>query len=434
MPEVAYVMKAFPRLSETFIASEILRVEQAGQPVRLFVMKPVEPWERVGSYPVVERIRARPVFLPQTDSLSQSTLGGWLRRNLPAYLPALQRVAARRPGRTARVAAAAAAQMARELPRAGERLPDVYVKELLQAIALADELMRCPDVGHLHAHFAHGATTVTWWASMITGLPFSFTAHARDIWSPAINPGDLLARKLRAARFVITCTEANRRHLLSLAPEAQVHRVYHGLNDDVARELAAAAPRRPRNGRLRVLGVGRLVRKKGFDVLVDACAELDRRGVPVEAAIVGPDGDHAGELRRRIRVLGLEDRVTLAGRMDQVSLCEEYRRADALAQPCRLLADDRDGIPNVLVEGMACGVPVVATAVSGIPELVSDGVNGLLVPPDDPHALADALQRLWDDRLLARRLARAGAETVRERFDGDRLAGRLVDLFAGAAA
>ena len=311
MPEVAYVMKAFPRLSETFIASEILRVEQAGQPVRLFVMKPVEPWERVGSYPVVERIRARPVFLPQTDSLSQSTLGGWLRRNLPAYLPALQRVAARRPGRTARIAAAAAAQMARELPRASERLPDVYVKELLQAIALADELMRCPDVGHLHAHFAHGATTVTWWASMITGLPFSFTAHARDIWSPAINPGDLLARKKKKARFVITCTEANRRHLLSLAPEAQVHRVYHGLNDDVARELAAAAPRRPRNGRLRVLGVGRLVRKKGFDVLVDACFELERRGVPFDALIVGPDGGEGDALRARIGERGLDGRVTL---------------------------------------------------------------------------------------------------------------------------
>ncbi|HEY3020923.1 MAG TPA: glycosyltransferase family 4 protein [Solirubrobacteraceae bacterium] len=434
MPEIAYVLKAFPRLSETFIASEILRVEQAGQPVRLFVMKPVEPWERADSYPVVERISARPVCLPRSGSLSNSTLRRWLRRNLPAHLPALRRVARRHPLRTARVALAALAQMARELPRAGRRLPDVYVKELLQAVALADELTRCPDVAHLHAHFAHGATTVTWWASRITGLPFSFTAHARDIWSPAINPGGLLARKLRAARFVVTCTEANRRHLQSLAPGARVHLVYHGLNDDVSREIATAPPPAERNGRLRVLGVGRLVRKKGFDVLVDACAELRRREVPFEAAIVGPAGDHADELRRRIGALGLEGRVSLAGVMDQVRLCEEYRRADVLAQPCRLLADDRDGIPNVLVEGMACGVPVVATAVSGIPELVSDGVNGLLVPPDDPRALADALQRLWDDRALARRLGRAGADTVRERFDGERLAGRLVELFAGAAA
>jgi glycosyltransferase involved in cell wall biosynthesis len=115
--------------------------------------------------------------------------------------------------------------------------------------------------------------------------------------------------------------------------------------------------------------------------------------------------------------------------MDQAALCHAYRSADALCQPCRVLDEDRDGIPNVLVEAMACGTPVVSTAVSAIPELVADGENGLLVAPEDPIALADALERLHADRLLAARLARAGEATVRERFDGERMAGELADVF-----
>ena len=289
--------------------------------------------------------------------------------------------------------------------------------------------MRCPEVTRLHAHYAHDVAMVAWLASIMTGLRFSFTAHAHDIYDASLNPAGLLRRKLLAAEFVVTCTEANRRHLLSIAPWARVHRVYHGLNADVARIVAAEPARSQRNGRLRVLGVGRLVPKKGFDVLVDACAELDRRGVPFDAAIVGPDGGEGEELRRRIGRLGLGGRVALAGSMDQIELCDEYRRADVLCQPCRVLDDDRDGIPNVLVEAMAFRVPVVTTGVSGIPELVADGVNGLVVPPDDAAALADALERLADDRALTELLARAGEKTVRERFDGERLAGRLVSLF-----
>jgi glycosyltransferase involved in cell wall biosynthesis len=120
--------------------------------------------------------------------------------------------------------------------------------------------------------------------------------------------------------------------------------------------------------------------------------------------------------------------------MGPADLLAEYRRADALCAPCRLLDQDRDGIPNVLVEAMAAGAPVVATPVSGIPELVAHGVNGLLVPPEDPAALADALTRLHGDRALGERLAAAGRATVRERFDGERLAGELATLFREALA
>jgi glycosyltransferase involved in cell wall biosynthesis len=174
------------------------------------------------------------------------------------------------------------------------------------------------------------------------------------------------------------------------------------------------------------------VAKKGFDVFVDACAELRRRDVAFEALIVGQDDKHGDVVRDRIAAHGLHDRIELPGPMGQEELLREYRRAGVLCMPCRVLENDRDGIPNVLVEAMAAGAPVVATGVSGIPELVDHEVNGLLVEPDDPKALADALVRLHEDRELAARMADAGRRTVRERFDGDRLAGRLAELFREA--
>ena len=185
MPEIAYVLKAYPRLSEPYITSEIHRVEQAGLRVRLFAIKPVEAWESISKYDVVERINAQCVYLTQVTSVSKTTLRSWLRENLPAMAPALRRVARRRPLGLARAVATAAAQTWRA--RDGRKLPKVYVKELCQAISLADELASCPDIAHLHAHYAHGATTVAWFASKITGLPFSFTAHARDIYDESRN-------------------------------------------------------------------------------------------------------------------------------------------------------------------------------------------------------------------------------------------------------
>src|SRR3954452_2512181 len=418
----------FPRVSETFIASEIHRVEQAGVPLRLFVIKPIEEREQGHDHPVLDAILARPEYLPDPRGLTKP-LHLWRWDDVREFMPALRRCVRRRPHGVARAARTAIAQSFRDRkgPLRGPR--KIYIKELIQAITLADTLP--PDVRHLHAHFAHGTTTITWLAACITGLPFSFTGHARDIYAPELNPKGWLKRKLEAARFVVTCTEANVAHLKAIAPRADVHLVYHGLSADFTRLLEERGrPAPARNGHLRVLGVGRLVAKKGFDTFVDACAVLRERGVPFEARIVGQD-DKAGEaLRRRIAELGVP--VALPGPVGPAQLLDHYRRAGALCMPCRLLPDDRDGIPNVLVEAMAAGAPVVATNVSGIPELVRSGVNGLPVPPEDPVALADALLAVHRDRALAGRLADEGRATVRERFDGDRLAGRLARLFEGA--
>jgi glycosyltransferase involved in cell wall biosynthesis len=184
---------------------------------------------------------------------------------------------------------------------------------------------------------------------------------------------------------------------------------------------------------LRILGVGRLVRKKGFDTFVEACAELRDRGVPFEAVIAGEHGDHEPEVRDLVAAHGLEGCVSIVGPLTPAELFTEYRRASVFSLACRIVDDgDRDGIPNVLVEAMACSTPVVTTNVSGIPELVRDGVHGVLVPPDAPRALADAWARVGTDAALAGRLAAAGRRRVAECFDGDRLAAELAEVFAEA--
>ena len=425
---VAYVLKGYPRLSETFIASEIYRMEQAGLGLRLYVIRPPDEAARHG---VVDRIRAKPVYLPATTSLSETSLRRWLALHLRDFLPGLRGALRRRPRGVARAAAAAFAQAVRARRSFWPR--KVYLKEFLQAATLADMLLQARDVRHLHAHFCHGAATVAWLASLMTGLPFSFTAHAKDVYSESLNPAGLLRRKMDAARFVVTCTEANREHLQKLGSRTSVRRIYHGLGADFSRLLRERPRASERNGHLRALAVGRLVEKKGFDTFVEACAVLRRRGVEFEALIVGEGGGHEAEIRRRIAAHSLGQKIRLTGPMSQAELYEEYNRATGFCLPCRVLASgDRDGIPNVLVEAMACGTPVVTTGISGIPEAIKDGVNGLLVPPDDPEALADALLRLKDDRALARRLSNEGRATVRESFDGERSAAELADLFREA--
>ncbi len=422
---VAYLLKGYPRLSEVFIASEVYRVEQLGVPLRLFVLRAAD--EDV-HHDVVGRVHATPRYLPQTTSLSSTSLRTWLRGNLAQFRPALGRVARRHPGGLARAAWLALGQSVRARRGLVAWPRKLYAKELLLAVALADELDTAGDVRHLHAHFAHGTTTVAWLTSTITGLPFSFTGHAKDIYTESLNPVGLLLRKMDAASFVVTCTGANRTHLETLGSTTPVHVVYHGLNADFER-LVAGGVERQEPPRVRLLAVGRLVRKKGLDTFVDACAVLRDRGVDFEAVIAGESGDQEDEVRARIARHHLGERITLIGALTQAGLFAEYQRATAFALPCRVLDDgDRDGIPNVLMEAMACGVPVVTTGVSGITELVDDGHNGLVVEPDEPRELADALHRLVKDPDLATSLGVEGSRTVRERFDARTTADRMVAL------
>lgn len=424
---VAYVLKGYPRLSEVFITSEIYRLERLGVPLRLYVLKAADEDLR---HDVVARVQVRPEYLSQTTSLSATRVFRWLVVNVGAFKPALLRMLRRHPVGTTRAVGDALAQAVRARRGMFAAPRKIYLKELLLAVELADKVERAGDVRRLHAHFAHGSTTVTWLASTITGLPFSFTGHAKDIYTDELNPAGLLRRKMDAASFVVTCTEANQRHLAGLGSPTPVHVVYHGLNADFAPLVAGL--RRDTPPHLRLLAVGRLVRKKGLDTLVDACAVLRSRGVELETIIAGEHGDHEPELRARVAAAGLEDTVDFLGPLTQGELFAQYQRATVFALPCRVLEDgDRDGIPNVLLEAMACGVPVVTTDVSGITELVRDGVNGLVIGPDRPGDLADALHRLIKDPALARDLGERGRNTVLERFDAETTARLMASLFTG---
>jgi glycosyltransferase involved in cell wall biosynthesis len=427
MNKVAYVMNGFPRLSETFIAHEIHQLERLGLPLRLYSVK--QEREPV-VHPVVGAIRAPLLYLPEASSLSGTTLARWLRDNLPAFASAHGALLRRRPLAWLRTldSALALAWQHRTAPFA---LRKVFIKEFLQAGWIADAVRREGDVSHLHGHFCHGVATITWFASRLSGLPFSFTAHAKDIYQAELNPGRLLERKMGAARFVATCTCANAHVLRARHPRPdEVHAIYHGLDTQwFSPRITAASSQAPL-----VLSVGRLVEKKGFDQLVAACALLKERGADFRCIIVGEDGSAGPALRAQIDALGVADRVQLHGAVTQDRLREIYRDARAFSLPCRVMEDgDRDGFPNVLAEAMAMGVPVVSTPISGIPEMIDDGLHGLLVD-GSAASLADALQRLLGDAALHARLAEAARDRICDRFDSRRTTVALRDLFIAQLA
>ncbi len=422
---VAYVMNGFPRLSETFIAHEILQLERLGLGLRLFVVKrEAEPIV----HPVVASIRAPLVHLPPATSLSGTTLMAWLGANGKRFWPAHRRLLWRRPLAWLATAAQAIGLALAHRPRRGSlALRKVYIKEFVQAGHIADAVLRAGDVAHLHGHFCHGVATITWMASRLSGIPFSFTAHAKDIYQAELNPGRLLETKLGAARFVATCTCANADVLRGRHPRPQeVHTIYHGLDTDYFD---------PRTQALRdcvplILSVGRLVEKKGFDQLLEACAELMRRRIRFECLIVGEEGSASAALRARVDALGLRNVVRFRGAVAQDALREIYRQAHIFALPCQVMEDgDRDGFPNVLAEAMAMRVPVVSTRISGIPEMIDHGTHGILVEPRDPLGLADALASLLTNAPLHQKIANAGRARICERFDSRRTTVALRDLF-----
>ena len=428
---VAYVMNGFPRLSETFITHEIHQLERLGLNLRLFSVKR-EHEPKV--HPIVAAIRAPLTYLPKATSLSGTSLPAWLLRNGGSFWRAHAYVAARHPLRWAGALGSALALAWRHRSRdhRGQmRLRKVFVKEFVQAGQIAADVLRAGDVGHLHGHFCHGVTTITWLASRMTGIGYSFTAHAKDIYQADLNPGRLLERKLDGARFVATCTCANAEVLRGRHPRpCEVHTIYHGLDTDwfapprVRPQPEAGAPPL-------ILSVGRFVEKKGFEHLIEACALLRDRGVAFRCAIVGERGDAYESMRRLIDERGLTDQLRLRSAVTQDELRAIYAQARVFALPCQVMADgDRDGFPNVLAESMAMGVPVVSTRISGIPELIDDGVHGLLVEPRDPAALAEALHCVLANDALHERLARDGRQRIVERFDSRRTTVALRDLFA----
>lgn len=392
---VLYVLKRFPRLSETFVIHEILRLEAAGERVLVDALLPPEDEPR---HPELDELRAEVRYLPRSPRLRDREVRAvhW-------------RVARRAPLRwTSRALAAR---------RAGT------LRRFVQAGLVADRLRR-DGVRHVHAHFATAAAEVARDAGHLARVPVTVTAHAKDIFHEDNAPK--LRNRLAGVSGVVTVSRCNADHLRGVLPRSvPVHHVPNGVSVAAPVPTVAGGP---------VLCVSRLVPKKGIDVLLDALALLAAGSSPVCAEIIGAGPLH-DDLAARARALGIADRVTFRGRLTSDEVAAAYRRCSMVVLPCRIdPSGDRDGLPTVLVEAMARAVPVISTDVAGIPELVRDGQTGLLVAPDDPAALATAMGRLLDDRELAARLGAAGRQLVAEDYDPAHSTELLRAVFAAAAA
>lgn len=426
-PEIAYILKGFGRSSETFITNEIYLLEQTGLPLSVFSIRKLTGQQQHG---VISRIRAPVTYLPEAAPLSEENFLLWLWRNLPGFLGSHWRLFLRRPVAWLLTLGEALGMCMRYRERFFALPRKVFFKEFLQAGYIALQVLETESIRHLHAHFCHGATTITMLASRMCGVPFSFTAHAKDIYQQDLNPGDLLPRKLKRARFAVTCTGANKTHLDRLrAPDTPLHAIYHGL--DLSLFVPSASQPEPQSAPL-ILSVGRMVEKKGFTYLVEACRILRDQGWQFQCRIVGGIDKYTAQIKRRIEELNLADTVTLHHAVTQEELKEIYARSTLFALPCQVIENgDRDGIPNVLVEAMAMQMPVVSTNISGIPELIEDHINGLLIPQKDAAALAAAIAELLSDPALCQQLGRAARETVCREFDSQTNIQTLRALFDG---
>lgn len=385
---VGYVLKMYPRFSETFILNEVLALEAAGADLEIFSLRAPADGR---FHEALADVRAPVTYL---------THHGRRASDLWTLLQGA----------------------ARELPDLALHLDEILaadVDDAAQALELA-MLVHRRGIDHLHAHFASVATTVARLASLLTGVTYSFTAHAKDIFHDEVDDGDL-RRKIEGAAAVVTVSDFNLDHLRRSFPTVAscVERIYNGL--DLLRFPYTSPEHRPPL----VVAVGRLVEKKGFADLVTACAVLVARGRTFHCEVVG-SGPEEGALRLQIDRLGLAGVVRLCGPLPQHQVRTTVANAAALVAPCVVGSDgNRDGLPTVLLEAMALGTPCVATPVTGIPEAVHHDRSGLLVPEADPHALATAIGRLLDDADLRTRLASAARGLVEEEFDVHRQSARL---------
>lgn len=422
---VGYVLKGYGRTSETFISNEIALLEEAGLGIRVYSLKRLTEELPHG---VTQRIGVPVTYLPEFISQDGLSWWKWLALNWRLFGPFHLRILQRRPMSWLRTLGT----VVRLGLRFGRRMWPILTREFFQAAVIAAELQesRGDSVVHLHSHFAHTATSVAWFASQLSKRTFSFTAHAKDIYRRDMNPGDLLTQKLQAAQFTITCTGANFEYLSCLTSErGKLHRIYHGIDLRLFRKVELVPTPTPPM----ILSVGRFVDKKGFPDLVEACRILRDRGVDFRVRIVGGFTPLTTVIQEMIERLELGGLVSLHPAMTQELLSRVYIAATVFVLPCLITDDgDRDGIPNVLVEAMASGLPVISTDISGIPELVQDGKTGLLTPPRQPQALAAAIQELLTNEGLRSRLSISGRQMVEREFDARLNTSRLKMIFEEA--
>ena len=387
MAQIAYILKMYPRFSETFIVNEILELERQGVDVCIYSLRKPDDGRFHAS---LARVKANVVYVPRYPQMEPERV-----------CAAHQAVYDSNPARYIKVRA--------DVLATGE-IPTT--KRFLQAGVIAAHLLRHP-VDAMHAHFASSAARVAYYVNQLIGVPYSFTAHAKDIFHQEVKP-DSLREKIANARFVVTVSDFNQGYLQDLmnGRPGDIRRLYNGIDltrfrpdPDVCREPNL------------ILSVGRLVEKKGFNDLIQACHHLARRPVDFCCEIIGK-GPLKNQLQTLIDDLGLQRRVKLVGPKPQDGVLDAYKRAALFALPCVIGSDgNRDGLPTVLLEAMATGLPAVSTNLTGVPEIIDHGENGLLVEPDAPLILTDALARLLQNRPLRLEMGLAARRKVEEAFD-----------------
>jgi colanic acid/amylovoran biosynthesis glycosyltransferase len=398
-PRIAFVELWFPLPSETFVFHEVVCLWKLGVPVKVFSLygeraKDLSPAMRAVSGQV-ERLGIP--FLKEIHT----HLAYWRRRH-----PALVR------------------DLFRTIPF--RRWSDLEMAgENLWAFLCGFRLARCFEedgIGHIHASWGGGPATAAWVASRLTGIPFSFSIHATDIYPP----DGALKEKVRDAVFVRSENRANVRHILQFVPgaEAKIHVVHNGFGL-VPRAREDRGAKHP----CRILGLGRFVPKKGFDILIRSCKLLDGSGLEFEL-VLGGSGACEGKLKRLVRELELEDRVRFPGFVTHDKVPEFMSSGDVFVMPSVIDATgDRDGLPTVILEALLHELPVVATDVCGIGEVIRDGETGFLVPQKDPFALAHAIAKVINNPDNSARTARQGRSLVQEEFDLDKISRALLHCF-----
>lgn len=376
---IGYVLKRYPRYSETFVVNEILALERLGVELVIFALRPSNDTHFQN---IISQVKAPVIYLPHRMPRAEDF---WNKLRQASYRVEHEKLLTCTQSENA--------------------------LEVFQALQLAHEIDKW-NIQHLHAHFATSATNVARMAASLRDITYSFTAHAKDIFHDSVVAEDL-ARKLGNAARVVTVSDYNLSYLQERFDMSAVRleRLYNGLDlDEFEYSSAESRPRR-------ILAVGRLVEKKGFDDLISACALLAENGENFECRIVG-SGDQEELLRELISSFGLQEKVMMLGSLPQSEVKREISAAAVLAVPCVIGQDNnRDGLPTVLLEAMALGTPCISTDVTGIPELLAHDVTGLQVPQRDPEALANALQRLLDEAPLREKLATAARQRIEKDFD-----------------
>ncbi len=403
-PTLCMVLKGYPRISETFISNEILLLESLGFHIHIISMRhPREAFNHAS----VKNIKASVDYLPSTILNHLLPLGY---HNLllavkkpKVYLKAVKKAAVRwiRTRKTA------------------------TIKHLLQAGYLVHKCLHGKNIIHFHAHFAHSPTSVALFSSLLSDIPFSFFAHAKDIYT---SDQRQLKEKIDMARFVVTCTKYNKNYLSQLAGKSStpIFCVYHGINLDYFSPRLNNIKCKPP---YKLLTVARMTEKKGLENVYHALAILRDKKIKFKHTLIG-EGDDNDKILKLIKKLKLEKVTKLRGTLTHEDVINHYAHADLFVLGCQIARNgDRDGIPNVMAESMAMNLPVVATNVSGIPEFLEDRVSGMMVPQKDPKALARAMEEVLTDDDLRKQITMEAQKRITRKFNNQKLIKDLARIY-----